>query len=60
MSDDRPSDSQGAKREKCHRCGGSGTESETYQEHLGGASSEMITKTRNIACNGCGGSGYAF
>jgi len=42
----------------CSRCGGSGTETETYQEKAGGASNEMITKQRQITCKACHGQKY--
>lgn len=59
MGSKAPKDSSGNSRRKCLRCGGSRTESETYQEPMGGASSEMVTRSRQVTCKACNGSGYA-
>ncbi len=58
MGDNAPKDRKGNSKQRCLRCNGSKTETETYQEPMGGASREMITKQRQITCQVCHGEGY--
>ncbi|MCP4371512.1 MAG: hypothetical protein GY797_25835 [Deltaproteobacteria bacterium] len=42
----------------CPRCGASGTETEYYEEPMGGASRDTVRRSRQVDCKACYGKKY--